>query len=61
MEERPLETIATDKPGFCAYVAIFAIDLWSKKLHSIKKIWFGGPEKQFSFLSQVTNPLISCI
>ena len=61
MEERPLETIATDKPGFCAYVAIFAIDLWSKKLHSIKRYGLGGLKSNFLFLSQVTNPLISCI
>ena len=60
MEERPLETIATDKPRFCAYVAIFAIDLWSKKVHSIKRYGLGGLKSNF-FLSQVTNPLISCI
>ena len=60
MEERPLATIATDKPRFCAYVAIFAIDLWSKKLHSIKRYGLWGLKSNF-FLSQVTNPLISCI
>ena len=51
MEERPLETIATDKPRFCAYVAIFAIDLWSKKVHSIKRYGLGGLKSNFFFIS----------